>query len=149
MGMPSRARLVGELHCLSEDGAVVITAQRWVDPAAPAGRPRGWLRLVRNGRVQQLVQFSGPRRTEELVGYWGHFAERYRATALDSNQMWSRLRDLTGIEQAGCASKDCPGTLPVGGGRCLACGRNERNVAAGALSGVRRRELLWNVRKTP
>ena len=149
MGIPVRATLIGELHCLSEDGLVVITAQQWRDPAAPAERPLHWLRLIRNGKVRQTIQYGGPRRYGEMVAFWNGLAERYRPTRLDSNQMWSTLSRLTGIEQGQCASSSCNGRLPVGGGRCLACGRNERTVASGSLSGVRRRgALILNTRKT-
>jgi hypothetical protein len=148
MGIPSRARLVGELHCLTEDGEVVITAQRWSDPEAPAERPCGWLRLVRNGRHWQTVQYCGARRSAELRERWSSLAERYRPTALGVNEMWSKLRQLTGIEQGNCLHSGCSGTIPVGGGRCLVCGRNERSVAAGELSGARRRGVLvLNLRK--
>ncbi len=145
--IPVRARLVDEMHCLAEDGLVVITTQKWQDPLAPTDRPRYWLRLVRNGRVRAVEQFSGERRTRDMAARWEHLAERYRRSALDTNQMWSTLQQLTGIEQAGCGSKNCGGKLPAGGGRCLACGRNERSVASGSLSGIRRRELQLNLRK--
>jgi len=146
--MPSRACLVGELHCLSEDGQVVITTQRWSNPDAPAERPCSWLRLVRNGRTWKTVQYCGARRSAELLDRWASLAERYRATALDTNEMWSRLKQLTGIEQGHCLHSSCSGTIPVGGGRCLVCRRNERNVAAGELSGARRRGvLILNLRK--
>lgn len=142
MGMPTCARLAGELHCLSEDGQVVITAQRWSDPRAPAERPCGWLRLVRNGQVWKTEQYAGVRRTAELLQRWRSLTDRYAATALDSNQMWSTLRELTGIEQSHCLHSSCSGRIPVGSSRCLVCGRNERSVAAGGLSGARRRGVL-------
>lgn len=149
MGIPVRATLVAEMHCLSKDGLVVITAQQWRDPQAPAERPLHWLRLVRNGRVDQTVQFGGERRRTEMIDFWNGLAERYRPTSLDSNQMWSKLKDLTGIEQAQCAGAGkCQGLLPVGVERCPACGRNERRIGAGALSGVRRRGvIMMNARR--
>lgn len=138
MAIPFGTVLVRELHCLTEDGRVVITAQHWRDPAAPADRPRSWLRLVRNGRPRDDQRFVGVDDGLELQEIWAYLTERYAPTGLSEDQMWAALRTLTGIEQAGCASKDCAGTMPTGSPICPECGRHAERVASGSLSGVRR-----------
>jgi len=133
---------------MSEDGAVVITAQRWTDPAAPASRPRSWARLVRHGRVAQDVPFTGAKAHTELDQFWAGLADRYEATAMTEDQMWDALRKRTGIEQVRCDRKDCAGALPVAWHCCPGCGADARRVAAGSLSGVRRYPpVLLDLRK--
>lgn len=151
MQIPSRAVLAAQLHCLSKNAQVVITAQQWNDPApVTAGRPRSWLRLVRNGREEQVLQFTGARAQREMARDWDRLAGLYTATSLDEGQMWAALRELTGIEQVQCSTvQKCPGLLPVAWPWCPECGRDQRNVAKGSLSGVRRRpDICLDLRKT-
>ncbi len=148
MQIPARAVLAGQLHCLSDDGKVVITAQRWSDPAAAAERPRSWLRLIRNGRPRAAEQFGGRARHLVLEQRWSQLADRYAATALSEADMWAWLGKLAQVEQVQCSSASkCAGRLPVGWHYCPECGRDERNVASGSLSGARRRVVLWDLRK--
>lgn len=148
MAIPSRTVLVAELHCLSEDGLVVITAQRWSDRSAPAERPRTWLRLVRNGRPCDDRRFTGARSHREVEIIWGQLAERYAPTGLAEDQMWVKLQELTGVGQARCSGKDCTGRMPVGWQICPECDRSAGRVASGSLSGVRgRASLLLDLRR--
>ncbi len=148
MRIPSRSVLAGQLHCLSEDGAVVITVQHWQDPQAPAERPVSWLRLVRNGRPRSAQQFAGMQGQASLHDRWRSLEGRYAATALTEDEMWRWLGKLARIQQAECASAaGCRGRLVVAWPFCPACGRDERRVASGSLSGVRRREVLLDLRK--
>lgn len=142
MTIPVRATLLAELHCLSHDGQVVITAQRWADRTAAAERPRSWLRLVRNGRPIQARQFTGRRAHRELEVHWAKLIEMYAPTALAEDQMWARLLEITGIKQVKCA-RDCPGRMPVAWPVCRVCGRHARRVAGGAMTGSRRRPELF------
>lgn len=124
MVIPSRSTLVAQLHCLSDSGAVVITAQRWEDQASTIEAPIAWLRLVRNGRAQQDQRFTGAGELAEMEVFWAGLAKRYAPSGLTDDQMWSALRELTGAEQARCADATCPGALPSGGSFCLECGRS-------------------------
>lgn len=150
MAIVSRAGLRAELHCLSDDGLVVITAQQWFDPQAPAQRPVSWLRLVRNGKIHQDRRVTGAAAHEELQDFW---IERAIATArarLEEEQMWERLGELAKIRQTECVRTDCDGRMPVAWWLCPVCGRDARRVASGSLSGARRRgELLLDLRKHP
>jgi hypothetical protein len=139
MRVPTRAVLRAELHCLSDDGTVVLTVQRWTDPAAPADRPATWLRLVRNGRRREDREFTGADQHQQLEAFWATLVEEYARTALTEDQMWVKLRDLTGTVQAECASKDCAGRMPVAWPHCPVCRRDSRRVATGSLSGARGR----------
>ena len=143
MRIPRRAELAAQMHCLSEDRKVVITAQRWTDPSPADGRPSTWLRLVRNGTERQVLRFTGAGAQREVEGDWTRLRERYQHTALTEEQMWQALRELTGIEQAVCSTiQKCPGRLPVAWHWCPECGRDQRNVGRGSLSGVRRRPVI-------
>lgn len=139
MTILSSARLREELHCLTHDGKIVITAQRWTDPAAPEDRPRSWLRLVRNGRQRQVSRFTGAGAHAELDAFWAGLAERYEPTALTEDQMWVRLKEITGTIQSECARAGCEGRMPVAWEVCPECGRNARRVAGGAMTANRRR----------
>lgn len=142
MGIPAGAQLLTQLHCLSHDGLVVMTAQRWVDPQAPADRPRSWVRLVRNGKVtpRKEHQITGLRSHQRLELEWAELAKRYQPTALTEDQMWAKLRELTGIEQEICSAKGCSGgAMPPGWSYCPVCGRNAQRVAAGSMSQAHRR----------
>ncbi len=126
----------------------MITAQRWSDPQASADRPASWLRLIRNGRPRAAQRFSGRARQVVLEQTWAQLAERYAATALTEDEMWKWLRKLAKVEQVQCASvSKCAGRLPVAWHYCPMCGCDERKVARGSLSGVRRHEMLWDLRK--
>lgn len=143
MGKLRKAVLLDQLHALSADGLTVSTAQRWTYPAAPAARPVSWASLVRNGTMQELSEFRGVAAQEQLEQNWRRLIEMYEPTRLTEDQMWSRLRELTGIEQSKCAGAGpCRGELPVAWPYCPACGRDQRNVSSGSLSGTRRRGLL-------
>ncbi len=143
MSIPSRADLVGELHCLTEDRLVVITAQHWMDPQAPAGQPVAWLRLVRNGREWQSIRFGGARAQVELAEAWGQLRLRYAPTALTEDQMWVALGELAGVDRVQCSSASkCAGRLPVAWHFCPECGRDQRRVAQGSWSGVRGRPAI-------
>lgn len=146
MGIVARAQLRAELHCLSDDGLVVITAQHWSDPQAPATRPVSWLRLVRNGRIRTDRQVSGLKGHRELAEFWAERASVIAATQLDEDQMWKKLAELTGISQTRCVRSDCAGRMPVAWWRCPECRCHARNVAAGSMSGVRHRDLLLDLR---
>lgn len=147
MAIVSRARLHAELHCLSTDGLVVITAQHWIDPQAPAGRPVSWLRLVRNGRIRTDRRVAGQQAHAELAEFWAERASVIAATQLDEDQMWKKLGELVSIKQTRCVRPDCAGRMPVAWWRCPECRRDARKVASGELSGVRRRpELLLDLR---
>jgi hypothetical protein len=149
MPIPPGALLRAELHCLSHDGAEVITAQRWSDPSAPARRPRSWLRLVRNGQVEQDVRFVGTAEHAEMIEFWAQREKAYAATRLDGPGMWIKLRELAGAEQVECG-QGCPGRLPVAWPVCLDCGRDSRMPVAGTPHGVRRRPTLTlDLRKAP
>lgn len=119
MGIPARAILHAELHCLSRDGRDVVTAQQWHDPAAPADRPKSWLRLVRNGRIRQDHQFIGKAAQREMNQFWSKCTENFRPTWLVEDQMWVNLRTLAGIEQARCPG--CSAGLPVARSTCPQC----------------------------
>lgn len=137
--IPSRAVLLGQLHCLSHDRRSVITGQHWQDPQPPGGRPTSWLRNVRNGRERQVLTYVGDAVQEELAGDWARISEMYAPTALTEEQMWVKLRELAGVEQVQCSSTwRCRGLLPPAWPYCPACGRDQRRVASGSLSGVRR-----------
>lgn len=143
MRIPSRAVLAAQMHCLSEDGQVVITAQRWTDPGPADGRPVTWLRLVRNGRERQVLRFLGVGAQLQVDGDWERWSGRYAQTALTEDQMWAKLRELVGVEQESCSSvSKCPGRLPVAWRWCPECGRDQRRVASGSLSGIRRRPVI-------
>lgn len=142
MVVPSGARLHAQLHCLSANGRWVITVQRWDDPAAPADRPRSWLRLIRNGVVCEDRSFGGARRQRELEQVWAALAADYAATQLDDEQMWTKLRELAGAEPVWCQGGGCSTVLPVGRWICPSCGRDARRVAAGATLTARGRGVL-------
>ena len=144
MPIPSRARLRAELHCLSTDGYEVRTAQHWADPQVPDDRPRSWLRLVVNGRVQQDgVGFFGAPAQAELESYWSSRATAFAPTALTEDQMWEKLLELAGITRSVCsAAAGCSGVLPVGWWFCPECGRDARNVTAGSMLWPRRRGVI-------
>lgn len=148
MAVLLRAVLVGQLHCLSEDGLVVITGQRWSDPEAPADHPVSWLRLVRNGRPRQSLRFGGLAAQDDLARKWSEIAERFASTALTEIEMWEWLHKLAKVDQVACsAASKCAGRLPVAWDVCPECGRNQRNVARGSMSGARGREVFWDLRK--
>jgi hypothetical protein len=143
----SRAQLRAELHCLSYDGLVVITAQQWFDPAAPASRPVSWLRLVRNGRVHRDHRVTGVKRHFDLQDLWVERALAIAPARLEEDQMWVKLEELTGEKQTVCARR-CGGRMPVAWRVCPSCGSSAGRVAGGSLSGVRRRgELVLDLRK--
>lgn len=140
MGIPARAALCAQLHCLSHNALWVLTAQHWSDPAAPVERPRSWLRLVRNGRVVQDLKFTGVNGRHELDLFWRRCAASYEPTSLSEDQMWVRLRELSGIQQAGCQRADCSGGgLPVAWWFCPRCGADARRVASGSMVAAHRR----------
>jgi hypothetical protein len=143
MPIPPTASLAGQMHCMSHDGKVVITAQRWTDPAAR--RPRSWLRLVRNGKAEQTVPFTGAAAHREMIDYWNGLAERYRPTELTEDQMWARLWDLAMIEQTECAATECAGRMPVAWKMCPTCGRPASSGEPAAVRG--RRPLMLDLRK--
>jgi hypothetical protein len=150
MPIPSRARLRAELHCLSHDGHEVRTAQHWVDPQAPADRPRSWLRLVINGRPAQDGGFFGVPGQAELENYWSSRVEAFAPTALTEDQMWGKLLELAGITRSACSAADgCPGVLPVGWWFCPECGRDARKVASGSMLWPRRRGVIVVDRRDP
>lgn len=142
MPIPRRAVLVEQIHCLSDDGAVVITAQRWSDPAATDLRPVTWLRLVRNGCVRAEHQFAGVQRAAEMERFWAGRVEDFAATALTDDQMWEKLRELAGIEQAVCGGTKCAGRLASGAAFCPVCGRSPARVAAGSMLTARGRGTI-------
>jgi hypothetical protein len=142
MPIPPTASLAEQLHCLSHDGTVVITAQRWTEPRRPTNRPRTWLRLVRNGRVMQDVPFTGQAAHLEMRMFWDRLIGQYEPTGLDEDQMWNGLRELTQIEQTECGAKDCVGRLPVAWWYCPLCRRDTRRVASGSLIAARGRGVI-------
>lgn len=142
MAIPTRVKLNDELHCLSHNGLIVITAQRWSDPQAEADRPRHWMRLVRNGRQCDVRQFTGPTAYRRLGQIWNQLAEQYQPTALTEDQMWAKLRELTGIEPTQCLRTGCAGQMPVAWTVCPQCGRDARKVASGSMSGAYRRGII-------
>jgi hypothetical protein len=150
MAITSRAQLRAELHCLSHDGQVVMTAQLWFDPQAPMSRPVSWIRLIRNGKIHQDSRVSGAAGQLELVEFWVERALVIAPARLEEDQMWSKLAELTGKKQTVCVRRDCAGQMPVGWWFCPVCGCDARNVASGSLSGVRRQgDLLLDLRVRP
>jgi hypothetical protein len=137
MPIPARAALVKELHFLSHDGLEVRTAQHWSDPQAPADRPRSWLRLVCNGRVDQDLSFTGAKAHRELAEFWAGREVLFAPTALDERQMRQKLIELKGIEPVPCRGRECSAILPVGSGFCARCHRSAARVAGGAMSAAR------------
>lgn len=133
MLIPSRARLCAELHCLSHDGHQVRTAQHWMDPQSPPGRPRSWLRLVVNGRTVQSAGFFGVPAQARLENFWSSRVAAFAPTALTDDQMWEKLLELARITPMLCGLNGCPGILPVGWSFCLECGRD---VHAAGYGGV-------------
>jgi len=119
--------------------------QWWADPVAEPGRPCSWLRLIRNGQDHPkfLHQFSGVVAQQRLAARWADLQREYEPTALTEERMWSKLRDLTGIEQEQCLGEGCAGGLPVSWNICPLCGRNTRNVSSGSRSGVNRRPAVF------
>jgi hypothetical protein len=149
MAIPAPAALRAQLHCLSHDGRAVLTAQQWYDRAAPAQRPRSWLRLVGNGRVIQDCRFTGERGHREMERFWADRVVDYEPTKLTEDQMWAKLWELARIEQTRCQRKDCAGGMPVAWWFCPGCGTDARKVAVGSLSGCRRRGDLTLRQKRP
>jgi len=142
MTVPSGARLHAQLHCLSTDGTVVITVQHWRDPAAPKDHPRGWIRLVRNGRRREDRRYGGADGQRELESAWAELAARYAPTRLDEERMWAKLRELAGVEPVWCQGADCSIALPVAWWICPTCGRDARRVAGGAMLTARGRGVI-------
>lgn len=126
MPIPVHAALRAELHCLSHDGREVRTAQHWVDPQAPASRPRSWLRLVVNGRPTQDAGFAGGPAQRELAEFWSSRVTAFGPTALTEDQMWVKLLELAGIIQSRCSLEGCSGVLPVAWWFCPVCSRDVR-----------------------
>lgn len=147
MSIPRTARLDDELHCLSAEPVVVITAQRWTSDDG-----RSWLRVLRNGRPKMNrgrpvdVQFSGEKRTAELEAEWKRITEAFAPTRISAEQAWGRLPDLPRQCQRGdrCAAQQILG-WPI----CPGCGAHERHVAGGSMSGVRGRMLAHPVVFSP
>lgn len=148
MAIPSGTVLEAQLHCLSDDGLVVMTAQRWCDPKAPTDRPRSWLRSIRNGEVAAEHRFTGASQHQEMREFWVQLVDWFTPAGLTEDQMWAKLLELTGIQQTRCQGKDCAGAMPAGWPICPDCGRDSRRVAAGSLSGVHRRGIIV-VRQPP
>lgn len=150
MSISSRARLGAEMHCLSHDGLEVRTAQHWVDPDAPAGRPRSWLRLVLNGRPAQISQFTGARAHRELATYWASRVALFEPTRLTEDQMWSKLAEIGGIRPVACMAGHGSKVLPVAWPFCPVCGRDVRAVPAGfdAIAAASKRVIVVDRRKT-
>ncbi len=146
MTVPLRARLVDQLHCLSADGAIVMTSQRWTDPDTDDG-PRSWLRVIHNGEVRGVMHFTGPRRHEALERQWAEL-DKLRPAALTEDQMWSKLLELAGVEKRKCQHGQCPGILPVAWTVCPSCGRDARRVTGGQMTRNRRRgaDIWWDLR---
>lgn len=150
MAITSRAQLRAELHCLSHDGLVVITAQQWFDPLAPALRPVSWIRLIRNGHVHQERRVAGADEQFGLQDFWVERALAIAPDRLEEDQMWAELAELTGTKQTECVRRDCAGAMPVAWPYCPMCGCDSRNVASGSLSGVRRNGYLFlDLRERP
>jgi hypothetical protein len=142
MAIPGGARLRAQMHCLSHDGREVITAQQWFDPDAAEDRPRSWLRLLRNGQVVKDNQITGRAKHDELAEFWRAREVSFEPTKLTEDQMWVRLRELTGIEQTVCQAENCSIDMPVGWWICPLCGKDARRVAHGSLTGVRARGVI-------
>lgn len=149
MAVPVRAVLHQQMHCLTHDGLVVISAQWWRGPATLAGKPRSWLRLIRNGRVEQDCRFTGEREQVELAEFWAGRAERYAPTMLSEDEMRAKLAELAKIEPVRCQRRHCAAVLPVAWWHCPDCGSDVRRVAAGSLSGCRRRTLVLRSENPP
>src|SRR5213076_1575753 len=117
--------------------------QRWADPDAPAGRPRSWLRLVRNGRRAQDLSFTGRAAQDELEVFWSGTESAFTPSALTQEQMWGKLLELAGITPARCPGGDCSGmVLPVAWWICPECGHDVRRVASGAMLTPRGRGVI-------
>ncbi|MBM0205772.1 hypothetical protein JNW90_24215 [Micromonospora sp. STR1s_5] len=137
----ARARLVLELHTLSNDDTCVITAQRWQDPQRA---DRQWLVVLRNGTQVAGRAFTGGRGIERLD------AELTRLRAgwarcrgfLDAQMAHTLLERLAGVRPERCAREDCAEVLPLGRRHCQGCGAAAGRVAAGLMSGANRRGVL-------
>ncbi|MEU7802675.1 hypothetical protein AB0B10_25785 [Micromonospora arborensis] len=136
----ARAHLIHVLHTLSDDGTCVITAQRWQDPQHAS---RQWLVVLRNGKHTASAMFTG-RRVAELDAELSAIRaawEQHRGL-ITEEQARAYLASLTGEEPQSCQRDDCGEVLPLGRSACQACGAAAGRVAAGLISGARRRGTL-------
>ncbi|WP_038843584.1 hypothetical protein, partial [Salinispora arenicola] len=95
----------------------------------------------RNGQPVDSKLFTGPRRlasldelVQRIVSVW-----QSRRGLLDEQQARAELHRLTGQHPQRCDRSGCGEVLPLGRRVCLMCRASAGRVAAGMLSGVRRR----------
>lgn len=136
----ARARLLYDMHTLSDDDTCVISAQCWQDPRRPE---RQWLVVLRNGQPVASGVFTGRRvaALDEQLNTIRTTWMQHRGL-ITEKQARAELARLTGLQPQHCQKDDCGEVLPLGRDTCQVCGAAAGRVAAGLMSGARRRGEL-------
>jgi hypothetical protein len=127
--------LANEIHGLSYNGQVVITAQHW-----RRSDGRAAIVTVHNGRIAVRPEYgTDAEAVKAMAEAHAKLAEVQMTTAAAEAKLTALVPGWT---RTPCLREECGGKLAIGEYRCADCGRAPGRVAAGLLAAAGRRGAI-------